>query len=110
MNVDKGQARKMVLVGIGLFAAIEFYKGKGAGFKQIWNIGFVGFILTLLADFAPTIAGPFAILLALGAFTGKGGNVLATLESKVNSKGAAASTPHTGPVGGETPGGPVKGG
>lgn len=72
MTPDKVQARKMVLVSAFLLAAIAVYKDrKGGGtadtFHALWGVGVVSLLLSLLADFAPTIAGPFAVLTVMGS-------------------------------------------
>lgn len=74
VNPDKVQARKMVLVGILLLAIIGVYRDRkqtdpAGTFRVMWAAGVVGLLLTLLADFAPKIAGPFALLAVLGSLT-----------------------------------------
>lgn len=71
MSVDKVQARKMVLVSAFLLAAIAVYRDRKDGasdtFHALWGVGVLSLLLSLLADFAPTIAGPFAALTVLGS-------------------------------------------
>lgn len=72
MSPDKVQARKMVLVSAFLLAAIAVYKDRKGGstadtFHALWGVGVVSMLLSILADFAPTIAGPFALLTVLGS-------------------------------------------
>lgn len=68
---DKVTARKMVLVSAFLLAAIAVYRDRKQGtsdtFKALWGVGVLSMLLSLLADFAPTIAGPFAALTVLGS-------------------------------------------
>lgn len=83
MNPDKVQARKMVLVGVLLLFVIGVYRDRKAAdpagtFRVMWAAGVVGLILSLLADFAPRIAGPFAVLMVLGSLTSGGEKVIAT--------------------------------
>ena len=82
----------------------------------MWATGVVGLMLSLLADFAPTIAGPFAILTVLGSLTSGGDKALASLFGAVSpsqspagagssarsgqSPPANSSTPTPAPVGG----------
>lgn len=77
MNPDKVQARKMVLVSALMLAVIAVYRdrkqGAGDTFHALWGVGVLSFILSVLADFAPTIAGPFAALTVLGSLAS--GNV-----------------------------------
>lgn len=71
MTPDKVQARKMVLVGAFMLAALAVYRDRQGSqrdtFHALWGVGVVSLILSLLADFAPTIAGPFAMLTVLGS-------------------------------------------
>lgn len=71
MNVSKVQARKLVLVSSFALIAISVYRNRSnetaAGtFKRLWATGIVALMLSLLADFAPAVAGPFAVLTVLG--------------------------------------------
>lgn len=72
MTPDKVQARKMVLVGAFLLAALALYreheKPGHDTFRALWGVGVVSLVLSIIADFAPTIAGPFAMLTVLGSF------------------------------------------
>lgn len=55
------------MLGYGLVTG----KGKQIGtYKQIWAIGALGLLLSLVSDFAPQIGGPLAILFALGFIAG----------------------------------------
>lgn len=76
MTPDKVQARKMVLVSAFLLAVIAVYKDHKGGasdtFHALWGVGVFSMLLSLLADFAPTIAGPFAGLAVLGSLASGG--------------------------------------
>lgn len=125
MNPSKVQARKTVLVSVFVLLLVSVYKQRGstaaAGessvFRAAWGAGVVGMFLSLLADFVPQIAGPFAGLIVLGSLTNGGEAALAKAlgligpppggSSTSTSPGAApAATPPgsptglTGPVGG----------
>lgn len=82
MSPDKVQARKMVLIGVMLLFLISVYRDRrrqdSAGtFRVFWACGIVGMFLSLLADFAPKIAGPFAVVIVLGSLTHGGDALLA---------------------------------
>jgi len=82
MNPSKIQARKMVLVSVFLLALLSTYRDKknatpAGTFRTMWGVGVVGIMLSLLADFLPQIAGPFAGLIVLGSLTNGGEQVLA---------------------------------
>lgn len=94
VSPSKSQARKMVLVSIFLLGVIAVYREKqgqaGSLYKRLWGIGVIGVVLSLAADFVPTIAGPFAVLMVLGSLTSGGDkaiqNVLASVSTKIPSK------------------------
>lgn len=77
MSPDKVQARKMVLVSALMLAVLAVYRDHKQGasdtFHALWGVGVLSMLLSLLADFAPTIAGPFAALTVLGSLAS--GNV-----------------------------------
>lgn len=81
MTPDKVQARKMVLAGLLVLTLVTVYKDHKSSdaqgtFRVFWGVGVVGMFLSLLADFLPQIAGPFALLIALGSITHGGEQVL----------------------------------
>lgn len=81
MTPDKVQARKLVLVGVVVLALTAVYRSRQDGndtttFRALWGVGVVGWFLSLLADVVPTIAGPFAVLVALGSLTNGGDKLL----------------------------------
>lgn len=79
MTPDKVQARKLVLVGVIVLALTAVYRSRSSDtstFRALWGAGVVGWFLSLLADVTPTIAGPFAVLVALGSLTNGGDKLL----------------------------------
>jgi hypothetical protein len=100
--VNQVQARKLVLVSIFLLAAIAVYRdhknGAGDTFKALWGVGVVGLALSLLADFAPSVAGPFAGLIVLGSLTEKGSDLIAESLSKISKAPANPNSPATSPT------------
>lgn len=122
--MNKVQARKMVLVSTLLLAVIAVYRDRqsdgtttadvaGGTFRALWGVGLVGFALSLVADFAPGIAGPFAGLVVLGSLTHGGDKVIQTALGKVAatparttaSVGSAAPAPRPSSPTGTTPAG-----
>ena len=104
MNPSKVQARKMVLVSAFLLAAIAVYRDRQqntqATFKALWGVGVVSLILSIVADFVPQIAGPFAVVTVLGSLTSGGSSIIDKM------LGTVAATPNTTPAGPRTtPGG-----
>jgi hypothetical protein len=103
----------MVLVGTFALLAINIYRGrKGetdiATYKRLWGTGVVGLMLSVLADFAPQIAGPFAVLIVLGSLTKNGDAVFTNaLSGKFTVTGGANSPDNRagpkGPGGTSTP-------
>lgn len=112
MNVDKVQARKMVLVSLLVLALVTVYKDRArtradvasgnvpAGtFRVFWGVGVVGMFLSLLADFLPQIAGPFAGLIVLGSLTNGGEQVIEKALGVVAPKPAGSSSSSSPPPG-----------
>ena len=97
------QARKMVLVSMFLLAAIAIYKDRKSGssdtFRALWAVGIVSEVLSVAADFAPTVAGPFAALAVLGSLTSGGSSLIERM------LGTVAATPNPKTVAGATAGG-----
>lgn len=95
MSPDKVQARKMVLVSAFLLAAIAVYRDRSSGagdtFRALWGVGVLSMLLSLLADFAPTIAGPFAALTVLGSLTSGGTSIIDKVLGTVSAKPAKAA-------------------
>jgi hypothetical protein len=105
MNVDKVQARKMVLVSCFALILISVYRNRGSEtqgdtFRRLWATGVVAFLLSLLADFAPTIAGPFAVLTVLGWVVKDGTAIVDSAlgtGAGASPAGPVTSTARTGP-------------
>lgn len=63
-------SRTVIVVGLILLGT-ALAKGSSGGvdvFKRVRAIGFVVLVLAVLADFAPQVVGPFAILVGLPYF------------------------------------------
>lgn len=78
------RSKQIVLVSMLALMVIAVYREKqdrkDVGlFKRIWGTGALGIMLSLLADFAPAVAGPFAGLVVLGALTHGGDQALVNL-------------------------------
>ena len=88
----------MVLVSAFLLAAIAVYRdrksGAGNTFRALWGVGVVSLVLSIVADFAPTIAGPFAVLTVLGSLTNGGDKLIQNALGKVGT-----ASPSTTPGG-----------
>lgn len=92
MRPDKVQARKMVLVSALILAGIAVYRDHKAGasdtFHALWGVGVLSLLLSILADFAPTIAGPFAALTVLGSLASGDASII----DKLFGRSAPASS------------------
>jgi hypothetical protein len=102
-NLSKLSARKTVLVAIALLFLLTFYRDRKSAtpagtYHVFWATGVVGLFLSLLADFAPAIAGPFAALIVLGSLTENGGAALDKLLAVISGN-ANANTNAGGPPG-----------
>lgn len=91
-------SKKLVLVSVALMggtAVVKDLTGKGAQgstFKRLWALGAVGLVLSVLADFAPSIAGPFAALLGIGYLAGAEGAITSFVSGAVGPGAAAGNT------------------
>ena len=94
------KAKQTVLVAMIALIAINLYRVKSDGsmYKRLWGTGVVGVFLSILADFAPSIAGPFAVLTVLGSLTNGGDKALQNLLG-----GASATAAVKGPTGTTVP-------
>lgn len=107
MNPSKVQARKMVLVSTFALLLLSVYRDRKTSdpqgtFRMAWGVGVVGMFLSLLADFAPQIAGPFAALTVLGSLTNGGEQALAKALGVIGPAPAGAGSspaPPAGPTG-----------
>src|SRR5581483_613035 len=64
---DRTQSRKLVLVSVAVILALNVYRSgrePGSLYKRLWGTGVLGVALSIVADFAPQVAGPFAMLVA----------------------------------------------
>lgn len=85
----------MVLVSSFLLILISVYRNRknenqADTFRRLWATGVVAFLLSALADFAPTIAGPFAMLTVLGWFVKDGTQLV---DNALGGTGVAAAKP-----------------
>ena len=92
MNVTTTQARKYVLISVFGLVAIAAYKGNLADSqvsfsKRLWGTGVLAIMLGLAADVAPSIAGPFAVLVLVGSFTSGGDKAIQNILGKVSGSG-----------------------
>lgn len=101
LSPDKVQARKMVLAGLLVLSIVTVYKDRKSNdradtFRVAWGVGVVGMFLSLLADFLPQIAGPFAGLIALGSLTNGGEAALERALGVVSPRPDSGRTSTTG--------------
>jgi hypothetical protein len=104
VNISPQTSRRWVLVSMLLLLAMAAYKGSKPGdvgmAKRLWGVGMLGTMLSIGADFAPTLAGPFAVLVVLGYATSGGDKAIQNVLGKVSGGAPAASV-------NEAPAGPV---
>ena len=98
------QAKRTVLVAMLALLVIGQYRAvrqdDGLRFKRAWSAGVLGLFLSLLADFAPQVAGPFAALTVLGALTHGGDRAIVNL---FGAPKTASSSPAAGPPSSSSP-------
>ena len=94
------QARKTVLVcvmGLLIVATYKGRSGKVATSTRLWGTGWLAIMLGVAADFAPSIAGPFALLVLAGSITNGGDQAFVNLlERAAPGAGSAPSKPSGG--------------
>lgn len=99
MTRDSASAQKVVLMSVIALVLISAYRGRltsdsgGKGFfDRLWGVGWLAIMLGVAADVAPTVAGPFAILVVLGSVTNGGDAALHNLLGKIGGGGSGAAS------------------
>jgi hypothetical protein len=96
VNLSPQTSRRWVIVSMVLLLGMGAYKGKKPGdvgtAKRLWGVGMLGTILCLAADFAPSLAGPFALLVVLGYATSGGDKAIENVLGKVSGAPAASTS------------------
>lgn len=101
-------ARRLVLVSLLGLLALAAYRGSltsGDLAKRLWGVGMLGLMLTVAADFAPTVAGPFALLVLVGYASAGGDAAIENVLGKISgsSIGTAGQTVATSAASGQVP-------
>lgn len=101
-------ARKLVLLSILGLSAIAFYRSRRPEtdvnlYRRLWGVGMLGLMLSVLADFAPSVAGPFALLVLLGSLTHGGDVAIQNALANVGQKIPAGGQPAAAATGAGTP-------
>jgi hypothetical protein len=106
--VNPETARRVVLISMGLMFAVTAMgkspvKGgqKTSTYRKLWATGALGLLLSLLADFIPEIAGPFALLVALTYMMGAEATIADWLHAGIGSEPSSSSS--SAPAKGVTP-------
>lgn len=105
MDVSAPTARRWVLVSVTGMLIINTYRAKAGSepfARRLWGTGMLAVMLGFAADFAPSVAGPFAILLLVGTLTQSGDKAIQTILGKAAKQAPTAAS--TGPPG---PHGPI---
>ena len=105
MTRDPATARRYVLFAVFGLLAINAYRGQLSSAdvsfsKRLWGTGVLAIMLGFAADVAPTVAGPFALLVLVGSLTNGGDkaiqNALGKLSGSAASAAASSANPSTG--------------
>lgn len=104
------QARRVVLVCVMGLLIVATYKGKSGKVPtstRLWGTGWLAIMLGIAADFAPSVAGPFALLILAGSLTSGGDQAFTNLLGRAGAGGSVnqKSNP-SGPPGPAGPTGP----
>lgn len=101
MNISPQTSRRLVLVSIVLLLGMGVYKASKPGdvgmAKRLWGIGVLGLMLSIAADFVPSLAGPFAVLVVLGYATDGGDKAITNVLGKVSGSSVAVEPVDTPP-------------
>jgi hypothetical protein len=108
VNVRPDQAKRLVLVSLIGLLGLAAYRGNVSGdvglAKRLWGVGALGVFLTVAADVAPGLAGPFALLVLIGYATDPGDKATQALLDKISgSSPGVAVTPAPTPPGVRAP-------
>jgi hypothetical protein len=99
--MDSQQAHSAVMVSLVVMLGYGLVSGKGkqiGTYKQIWAIGALGLVLSLVADVAPAVGGWLAILFSLGFVAGGQAKMNQVIENAIGKApvntgyGASGST------------------
>ena len=102
-------AKKMVLVSVLGLLIVATYKGKSGKVPtstRLWGTGWLAVMLGVTADFAPQVAGPFALLILAGSLTQGGDQAFINLLGRAGAGGAPTGTTGGAPQTGHKPPGP----
>lgn len=103
--MTSSEATKLVFIGAGATAAVVVAStsNEEERFKSLWAIGLLTIGLAALADFAPQLAGPFAVLIAVAAVARHPGSLGARLgfggapaPARSAPRAGSAPTPRSG--------------
>ncbi len=98
--MSEQSAKTMVLVAAGLmFAAIGIRHDQISDpFRFAWAAGAITLFLSLLADVAPEVAGPTAILVLLAVYWRNRGVLGSVIPTSTNTAAAGAPPGVRGPI------------
>ncbi len=96
-NVSGLRGRQLVLASCVGLVILSFYRatteGQSGLYRRLWGTGVLAVFLSILADFAPQVAGPFALLTLLGSLSNGGDRAIQSALSGLAAKGTAPSAP-----------------
>lgn len=100
MTADPALARKIVLLAVFGLLAINTYRGRLSTAdvtvaRRLWATGVLAIMLGVAADVAPTIAGPFALLILAGSLSNGGDKAIQNMLDRLSGAPPARSTTTT---------------
>jgi hypothetical protein len=95
--VNPDSARRLVLLSLGgMFAitTVRHLQGRqpGSTYRRLWATGALAVVLSILADFAPEVAGPLALLVAMSYLIGAEDTIAEWLHGAIGTGGSQDST------------------
>ena len=110
MNTSPQQAQRLVVISVLGLLIVAAYRGNLSDsqesiWKRLWGTGVLAIMLGIIADIAPQIAGPFALLILAGSVTGGGDKALHNFLGKLTGGGTISQA--SNPKGPPGPSGPT---
>jgi hypothetical protein len=84
--VNEAESKRLVLLAAIVIAGAQIAKPSLNMFESLWAAGALVIALSAVADVAPQVAGPLALLCALAILTGGGSAALGGVVSKATRK------------------------
>lgn len=96
--MNPATSRRLVLLSLGTMFAVTTIRdvsGKGGAssstYRRLWATGALTLLLSIVADFAPDVAGPFALLIAMTYVMGAEDSIAGWLHGAIGAPATPAA-------------------